>query len=634
MAQSSYGMHVNRALQKIAARFKNDIAPENVTQIGPVPEFMNEFTKQVDVDSNVSDNQGPNAIIDVQPDYRNIILAINFYITREYPEINVKPYPALTPAALMAYYLALFYAHALLSDDINIRQVQSRHAHAFQTSRLLDGPLAAIRNFPVPPFIVEMLQGLQRGIDDRKTRLFYVNSFACYDLLLDYGRTPPISVYLSAHNITASKQANTPVIELTDEWMNTTILQQPIELKVANYFGVYHENQLFMNWFYHPNATLINPVTNRYHTTRPTLMPQPLAPQNLGNDSATINPYVHLLCLDDSNVVTVMQALTSVSRCVKATYPSSVPLGSLVKPTSNSLIMNHYYSNYMLPTWHKETIKVDKARTTINANTFASATGFKKPITKSPSILLTAPNSTSMELQLYLATASKFVSTNNKYIQSSVFSNITDINGDIRHFCPFETSTECIQSNIVIGRHIEVEEITSSAVPQPNPENDIIKENSFFLESAIPISNIKFINSPDEPAVQIAKTHVHTSRRPAVRMDLFDRSIDRLPQFPDMIHVALPPELPGYNRTENIPDVRFGCNSVAFTIRNGSNETVLSPIRRKLIAWSSYRYYNTQQYATVTERNRKLLLVNFRTLHGTNVTLVETPHPAICIPMD
>lgn len=629
---TSYNMHVNRAIQTIAARFKNDYIPETVTQTGPIPEYKNTFVTLVDIDNNISTNSGPNSVIDVQPDFRNIILSLNYYITKEYPDMNFKPFPAVTPPALMAYYLALFYIHALLNDDENIRTEQSKYSHAVSTTRNLDRILYKMRRYPVPPFIVEMLKGLSRGRDPRKQNLLYVNSLACFDLALDYGRTPPIMLYLAAHNIIASNQANTALSTLIDLWNNTVIVSRPTQLTVANYLGVNATPAEHLNWFAHMNRTLFNPVTNRSQTVRPTLMPVQLYAQDYTNDATNVNPYTHLLCLQDDNIVTVEETLDAISKIIDVTYPNCPQIGSLVKPTYDTLILNHYYSNMPIPTWHnmKLAAATDKP-TYINAQTYASKVNFKTIPGRGNLLTVKVPAlKSTFDKALYLATGEKYKDASSS-IKFATFDPFTDVTPDIRHFCPHETSNEAIASNIMIGRHIEVEEITSTAVPQPNPLNTIMTENCYFLESGIPLASIRNCDLDTASSFGILQTQPHTPRQPAVRMDLIDRSIDRLPIFGPATQTAIPAILPGYHATTDIPDTRFGCNSICYQIQNGSSTTRLPIAQRSATVWSSYRYFNIHQSEEVPIRNRKLLLVNFRTLHGTNVTLVETPHPTLCI---
>lgn len=633
MSQTSYNIHITRALQNIASRFKNDIAPESVTQIGPIAQYKNTFTQQVSVDENVSGNTGPVAIIDVQPDYRNIILSLNYYITSQYPDMNFKPYPAMTPTALMAYYLALFYGFALLNDDNNIRKTQSAYSHMITTTRNLDRFLYKLRRFPVPPFIAEMLNGLQHGHDQRKQNLRYVNTFACFDLLLDFGRTPSILMYLAGHDIIASNQANTPVSTLLEIWYNTVIMSQPNALTVGNYLGVYDQEEMYINWFAQINRTLFNPVTNRTQSVRPTLMPAPLYPQQLGNDSTLVNPYIHLLGVTQENILVIENVLTSIASCVSASFKDTKELGSLISKTPGNMILNHYYSPLPLPTWHKTTLGKVTAPKLLSAEGFAARIHFKVPQKKATATIQPLPSKNEYTPALLLIKADKYDATKSA-VKYESFNIMNDVTPDIRHFCPFETGSQEIHSNVTLGRHIECDELTSTDVPQPNPSNTIMCENGFFLESAYPIAQIRTLNYTRDSNIihSIRQRTEHNSRRPVVRMSLVDRSIDRIPRFGPQVPGPIPETLPGYDIVENIPFTSAASSSICYRVRSGQHAPTVPTGIVNVSAWSSYRYYNPNSTPDVPIQSRKFLLLNFRTLHGTNVTLVETPHPALCIP--
>lgn len=631
MAQTTYNVHISRALQNIASRFKNVLIDEAITQIGPIVPYTNTFVAQVDVDSNVSTNNGPVSVIDVQCDYRNVILALNYYITHHYPDLDIKPYPATTPASIMAYCLAMFYGHALLSDDSNQRREPSTYAKDFKLRQNLDRFTYKLRRYPVPPFVVELLKGLERGCDPRKPELYYVHNFTCFDLSLDYGRTPPIMLYLAAHNVIASNPANSPIDTLLQEWFNTEILRTPTSICVSNYLGTFYDQNYHMNWFAHMNTTLFNPVTNRTLTVRPTFMRIPLRPQELGGEAPSINPYVHTLGADPYNLSLVETVLDATAACISASFSNCPQLGSLINNKMNTMIMNHYYQPIAYPTWHSR--KSLKAGTsTASSKEAAEKLSFKQVETFPTGTFVKTPaNPASIYPQWYMATPDKR-NEKKSSIKSDIFDVERDITPDVRHFCPLETSNEAIYSNLVLGRHIEHDELTSASVPQPNPQNTILIENGFFLESAIPASSIQPPNTGEDEHFNIIHRTPHPIKRPAVRIDLIDRSIDRLPRFGPII-LAAPTAPPiGFEPEIDIPSTTIGCNSIAFKIRKGTDATSIPTGLRKVRVWSSYRYFNIHASTSVAIQHRKLFLTNFRTMHGTNVTLVETPSPISCIP--
>lgn len=631
MAQTSYNIHVKSAIQQIARRFKHNEIVEAVTQTGPLPAYVNNFVNIISADVNVQSSNGPIATIDVQPDYRNVIAALCFHITRLYPSLEIKAFPAVTPPALLAYCLALVYAHALLNDETNIRRRQSAHAHTVYTSRYLDRIVAMLRNLPVPPFMNDLLNGLKRSYDERKPKLIFVHSLACYHMPLDFGRAIPITAYLEAHNLIASQPTNTAPDQILFKWLTTLLTTLPLPLEVANFLGVQYGPAHFVNWFAELNFSLFNPITNRTQTQRPTLTKIDLTPQDLGNDINIVNPYIHLLGIDSENLTLVESHLQSVALLMEDNYPNAPKLGSILQPEKTQIMLNHYYSEIPLPTWHTSVPHKEKLATNTTSAVAANTLQYRVGKVNSNPYSITFPASKSLYVEnLYLAKDEKLDKTKPSFKYSG-FRSMRDVKPDVRHFCPFETSSNNIYSNLICGRLIEYEELTSCSVPQPNPANTILEENSYFLESAVPMNNID--TDAGNLAIQtcfISRT-IHPARQPTVRIDLLNRSTDRIPYFNPLVPAVTDDPIPGFHKKSNLSNTQLACNSFCTTIKSGSSQTELPSGQTKLHAWSSYRYFNIHQSTDVPITNRKLMLLNFRTHHGTNVTLVETPHPSVSI---
>lgn len=631
MAQTSYNINVKNAIKAIAQRFQHLEVTQAVTQTGSTPKYLNDFVNIIKADENVQASNGPIATIDVQPDHRNIIAALCFHITRLYPELEIKRFPAVTPPALLAYCLALVYAHALLNDEINIRRRQSQYAHDVYTTRYLDRIVTMLRKLPVPPFMKDILDGLKRSYDERKPNLHFVHSFACFDLTHDFGRTPPITMYLEAHNIIASMPTNAPPSDLLFTWLTTQLMSAPVELTVANYLGLQVGDEHYVNWFAELNFSLFNPVTNRTQTQRPTLTKVDLTAQNLGRQASNVNPYIHLLGLDTENFTTIEAQLQSISLIMEDNYPTAPQLGKLVDNTKAHIMLNHYYSEIALPTWHGTKPTAKALAKNVTATRGSEVLHYRTtPAVLTGTRILFPTSETTYIPNLYLAKNEAYDVAKDPH-KYTAFRPMHDPRPDVRHFCPFETSSTNIYSNLICGRLIEYEELTSCSVPQPNPSNTVLEENSFFLESAVPISMIKIIACTEANESPFIKRTLHPARHPTARFDLIDRTVDRIPKLNTNVPRTTTLPLPGYHKTSGIPITSRACNSICYTIQTQDKETSLSKGEPAINAWSSYRYYNIHQTATAPVNNRKMMLLNFRTQHGTNVTLVETPHPSVSI---
>ncbi|XP_031639808.1 uncharacterized protein LOC116351805 [Contarinia nasturtii] len=403
MAENGYHIHITKAMESIANRFKNISVDDMNKIIGEVPEYQNTYPQRVAVEKNTSRNNGPTAIIDVQPDYRNIILYINYHVTREYPEIIVKGYPALTPPSLTGYLLALVYAYALLNDDENVRTMKSTYAHEFTTRRNLDRILTDLRRLPVPKFMMPLFTSLFAGFDERKPNILFVNSLACYDIEYD-GRTPPINLYFTAHNIIASRPANLTPTALTEEWMNTTLVQHPVILTVSNFLGTRIENLEYYNWFCQINTALFNPVTMRSNTVRPTFRQMETFPQNVGNNLDNVNPYIHLLNLDDVNLFTTQGILNDIGKSISEHFDGCLPLGQIEHSATGRQIINHYYQPVTLPTYSRQPATASTTSKRVDPQTFANGMHFIKPPIINANVTIAIPEeSASMHKHLYLA---------------------------------------------------------------------------------------------------------------------------------------------------------------------------------------------------------------------------------------
>lgn len=631
MSTSSYNMHVTSAIKKIQERFKTlDITRVN-QMTAPTPHFSNTYPEKVAVTDNIASNAGPDAIIDVQPDFRNIILYINHFVTRDYPLYDTKPHPALTPMSMTGYLLAIVYAHALISDDYNVRTKRSTYSTDFANTLGLDRILVLLKNMAVPPFMQTLLQSLSACSDERKANIRYAYSLACFDLKHDFGRSPPINLYFTAHNLIATKPTNIHPDDLLQEWLTTDIMILPTALKVHHYLGLRLDNYDYYNWFTQVHLSLFNPVTTRSNVLRPTFERMPLTPQVFNQLEENLNPYMHLLCLDPENTQNIENILTDLSQTAQDLYPSSIPLGKIEQDLKGQQIMNHYYQKILLPTHHKTAAGTGPYKT-ITASQSAEASHFRALPKFTPNVHpIQTTDDPTVHPTLYLHSNEAYNPAADPTTWSR-FSIFTDVVGDIRHFCPFEAGSKEVYYNIVTGKLIECEEIESVSVPQPNPQNSLKRENSFFLESAVPLQRIVPSHFPEPPRKHLIERAHHNPAHPVVRVDLVNRASDRLPLFAPTLREEIPNALVGFHPTHHLQTTQLACNSICYTIGQGSNDTPVDKKNRPVYGWSSIRHLNTKQASSVNIRNRKLMLFNTRTIHGTNVTLVQTPHPTKCIP--
>lgn len=632
MAASSYNLHITQAVSKIMDRVMNLNPTQLNKYVGPSPAYSNDFPIAVAFPQNCQTSQGIHDIIDVQPDFRNIILFINYYITTTYPSLSFKEHPAVSPPSLTGYLLALVYTYALLNDDTNVRTKRSAYSQQFTNTKGLDKIHVLLKRLMVPPFMVPLLQALYSTQDERTPKLKYVYTLACFHLLYDYGRTPPINMYFTAHDLIASKPTNRDPRETFNDWLTTQLMAQPLNLHVANYLGGLVQQNNYENWFSQVNAALFNPVTARSNTLRPTLRQMCLHPQTF-EDINRINPYIHLLCLDPDNLETTSGILQDISSSVAHLYDKSVALGQIEYDTKGNQLLNHYYQNVLLPTWHQVQPSKDNFKQ-VTQSAYVKKMQFKTASKVNSNITLPFPPHVKNELYHpgYLVFNHNY-NQQHDYIKDDLYDPITDYKGDVRHLCPIETSSEAVYFNLISGTLIECNEVTSASVPQPNPHIDTQVENSFYFQSAVPLTQIRPISLDSVRPLNLNTTpHQSKPTLPQVRIDLVNRAIDRLPIFGPNVTVPVPNLLEGYDTTPHIRSAELSCNSLCYSIKPHSQLIDIQTGTHKITAWSSYRHFYNHARDNTPLTDKIFMLLNFWTNYGTNTTLVETRHPSDCIP--
>lgn len=626
MTQTAYGIRMDKALKALSDRFKtNDLDNTNPTNGNP-PKFENTYLQRLAAAGNLAFSNGPDAVIDVQFDYRNVFLYIANYVTKEYPEYNVKSNTCLTPMSITGYCLALTYALALLNDDDNIRGKRSCYSQSFANDRLLAPVIDELRNMYVPPFMLQLLKSTTYSYDDRKPNLRFVYSLACFDYIHDFGRCFPVNLFFYAHHILATTSASAPILETMTIWLNAATIAQPVQNTVSQLIGLEPADINNTNWISIIMKQLFNPTTSRFQTVRPTFNTMEIRAQSHPNALVeTLNPYAYLLCLDPQNIKQMRSIYRSISNAMKDLYPTAITLAEVQANDHNQQLLNHYYQAVIRPTYYDitpETGLVDKQVPTI-----ASTVKFHE-----------APNY-SQDLEFATLTPEQnrvptiYRSSGQAY--DPALDPIKLIANDahyppidsIRHFLPNDQKPEAVFQNIITGKMIEIGELDSVAVPHPNPNNSVLKENSYFLEAALPITRIRPILPQRGIYLDEVQRTAYSPLIPTVRIDLLRREIDRIPIFGANLEAEIPDPLPGYDEMPHIRHTQFACNSIghtydlhAETVHNESNT-------RFPLAWSSYRYAHAQPYANI-QRHQKLMILNFRTLFGLNVTLQETEHPS------
>jgi len=626
-----FAIRSNPAANSIASRYDRasgqpDSAPE--------PSYQDDLVSRINAEQNMSLNDGPVTTIDVQPDYRYVLITIIYHVTRIYAVLDQRNNPLITPSSLTAYCLAIIYAFALISDSENVRLAKSQHADQFTDNPQRRDLLIELERAYVPAFLKNILIGLTPAYDPRRPNIAFVNSFACFSLAHDYGRTFPISMFLKAHNIVATRPTNLNPSTVYNDWLQMLLITGAPNLYIAQLLGANLSTGTYANWVSDRVQTLFNPVTSRSNTARPTF--SPIATFPFESTTWGVNPYTYLLNADKDNVYTTLSFVKSMSQIVSEQIPSSAQLGSMFSNFSGLQILTHFYHGPALPTWHFITPKPAENGNEISATDFATAIRYlKKPIAKADTTLKYPTDDSVIDTTLYLVHSSKKHDNNQEPDDYIDFDSTKHVHPDVRYFDPYEYTPSKLAFTVMTGLSIESEEIDGFSVPQPNPGISLYDENSFILQSAVPLKIIKKSSTLGNATMitTLATRPFVSSLHSKVGLSLYDLSANRLPIFDQQVREPLPPTgLYGFDLFTNVGFFTRAFNYFGYRLATIDTSYDPNVPEEQLYGWSSYRFINPSVRRNVALYDRSYMLFNFRTIYGTNITMSQSVHPSLLIP--
>jgi hypothetical protein len=275
--------------------------------------------------------------------------------------------------------------------------------------------------------------------------------------------------------------------------------------------------------------------------------------------------------------------------------------------------------------------------TDISASAYAEKLNFlvqEPPPTENAPRLKYPEKTGDIELSLYLVCKKSSSNSEPSDTDYITFDDEEHIFPDVLYLDPYDYSPSKLAFTIINGLCIETEEIDGFTIPQPSLDTSLSTENSFFLNSALPLNKIitARINGSSTPtSLLIRQTPRQDS--PAIGVSLYDYSTNRLPYFTTDVCENVPTTgLLGFNSTKNVSRFTRAYTYFGFTQpRLGSNT---SPNIRDhtIYAWSSYRYINPHLPSSSAHLTKVSMILNFRTTYGTNITLSKSANPALLIP--
>lgn len=640
---ATYSVHLSTATQKLVDKFKNG-APPPINQQRPLlPQYVHDIFEKIDIDNNLNKDKGPVAIIDFQPDFRYPLYVTQSMIIQLYHEFDAKSTSIVTLPSLTAYLLALFYGLALLNDTASLRHEQSHHAREFCQNPSRNNLLIALSKAKVPQCMHAIFDTLQGCYIPGKTRMLVLYTLACAHFGVDFGRLIPCSIFTYAHNLIATQPTNQHPSVTQHLWLTSPVTAQPHATSVAHYFGQHIQQRNTDNWLYTMTQTMFNTTLSRFQVTRSNMQRLNTFAMPTAANQDEINPYIFALSASADNVTMMTTLINNMSLAIEQTLNGTQPLASYTKIQANQTsILNHYYTTPGTPTWHNLRLqppaKVDNYFPDAISSISRAVTQLKflqvPDVAKNVNVI---PLDCSDRIPpwLYLGPC-----TDTTPEQAAAFRTVNPIIFDpdihqrprARHMCPFAPSPEEIRTNLVLGKTIESFEIDGFSIRQPDPDNTIEVENGSFLESAIPFTNCHPGTYTRDNAF-VAQRREHTDLQIPVQIDMIRLDINRLPIIGG--HIYGPPDgqlITGFDNDIVIEHARYASSNPSYNIIDSDATSPVGTTNMKpFYAWSCYRYYNRNQHRNVPQLNRTYMLMNLRTLFGTNVLLSETPHIAdIC----
>jgi hypothetical protein len=625
MSTRAFDLQVPSKFESFKLKNKKEVPETSAPTSAPADTLLS----QMAVDTKNSTSTGNHATTDFQGDFRPIFMALCFYAGQFYDSLDVKQSSKVSPPSLVAYFLFVIYSFYLICD-LEVRPTPSTHTRFIHTPEFLEFK-AFILNLDVPDFLVKFLQAIAPCADPRRPNITYVPTFACYSEYMDFGRYFPIIILLQCHNFVINNKTNDVPEKLINHMMGLSVYNTR---RVGNFFGQLLTNGTDYDSYAHQLMQafegIITPALARSRSQRNVYSRITVHPTTFTGEP---NPYQLLMNADEDNVSETMTLFRQVQHCISSKFKISGKLASVASSLTGMNILIHGYSLYAVPTWHTDTIvAATDAANTVTAKHYANLLKFlAKPDRSAGTDLGDDTDFNKVKKFLYLIKNHR--NSTARYPQDSDLVLFSGRNSSVpvtRILDPYDYNALTFHNVFLSGSIIESLEIDGSAVPQPNADTVLDEENTLFLQSAIPYSDIhratNFIYRATGSIYAERRVPIGPHGQPAATM-LYDLSANRLPEFDRDPHGTTPTALSGFDPVEHVSLWTAAFSKIGFRVPNNDeksrNRPNIAP-KGKMLVWSPYRYYNGKVMTNPTENY--FMLTNLRTIFGTNPPLGETAH--------
>jgi len=584
---------------------------------------------QMSVDVKNSTSNGNHATIDFQGDFRPIFMAVCFYAAQFYDSLDLKQHSKVSPPTLAAYFLFVIYAFYFLCD-LEARPTPSMHTKFLHTPEFLDFK-AFLLSLDVPDFLVKFLQAIAPCADPRRPNITYIPTFACYSEYMDFGRYFPISILLQCHNYVISNKTNDAPEDLINKMMGLNVYDTR---RIGNFFGQLLDDgtnrHSYGNQLMQAFEGIINPALARSRSQRNVYSRVTV---HHVTHAAPHNPYWILMNCDEDNVSETMTLMRQIQSTISSKFKISGKLANVASSLTGMNITIHGYSNYAVPTWHATTVPQNETTsTTLTAKAYADKLKFLAKPTRTGDTDVGYPDDpTGLQAELYLVSNQNLSTPYPTDDHLVLFSGRNSSVPPVRILDPYDYNASTFHNVFLSGSIIESLELDASAVPLPNSETVLDDENTLFLQSAIPYSDIhrstNFTFRANGAIWAERRVPIGPHGQPSAIM-LYDASENRLPLFDKRVQGAVRNlGRNGFTLRGHMSLWSSIFSKIGFRIPNNDEKTNNRPNladKGKFLVWSPYRYYNGKIVASGPENY--FMITNLRTLFGTNPPLGEVSH--------
>jgi hypothetical protein len=467
----------------------------------------------------------------------------------------------------------------------------------------------------------------------------YIPSLAGFSLYHDFGRFPVASALFAAHHQVASVRANDDPANLLARFYGLTLVSEGNNVfHMGNLFGTHYNdgtnNVIHENWFNQIFESIYNPVVGRFLTARPTFAKLNLSTADFSTASGNVfNPYIYALCAQDENISLMQDFVNATSRFLTSEDSRSSVLGQLLPTASGITILSHSIEPVTVPTWSQLKVNINtktgSAPTTEqDLKTFASKHQFLVPFTPTFMKLKYPSDTKEIEPALYLVQKTPYDKSDEPltYVKFDVKTHSAPY---VFYFQPYDVAPSSLAYTVALGIKIELAEIDGFMIPTPNHRDDLSFNNSQYLQAAVPlikVSRINAINGTNGPRATHVRERdfVEPSTAQKIAIAFRDMARNVLPRFANDRFWDPQTGTSPFEEESQANSFMLNCTFAA-----GTAPGLDSIVDHFVYGWSSYRVVH--KYKNPGQSDISMIL-SFRPIYGSNVTLSRSKNPSVLIP--